>query len=709
MEMTAAMKAPWIDDRMRDAGGGVWRKIHLDYNNGPEVSNVAGDWDPEQFAATLKAARVDAIVVFAKDFHGYCYYPSELGPVQPNLAVPDLIGEQVKACRDAGIRIRIYYSLSWDEGLAEEHADWLVVKRDRSTYMPAFDDRPFWTAMCITEPGLLEIVERHTTEILSAYEVDGIWYDMASPIAGECYCWRCLRDLRAAGLDPFDARVQLQHKHELFNDLQKRLIKHVRSVRPEARTEFNTQAVVGLGERAEYVENIDIEVLPTGGWGYDYLPIHARYARTHGVSVFGQTGKFAKSWGDYGGLKHPAQLRIELAGILALGIGCAIGDEAPPGMRLDAAVYETVGELYSEVERVQPYLEGAAAVTEAAIVVGGSPLTHLTRLRSSFPSELGDSVTGLARLLIEQHVQFDVVETAADFERYRLVLVPDELEVDAALAERLKAYMRDGGAVIASHRSLRVDGGEELWPEELRDALRGASPYELPYVRVAGELLGSQTRYRDYDFALYEGADRWLVDEGSGAVVHARLTEPEFEHTPTRAQHPPAAKPTDYAAVVEVGRLGAAAFPLGASFHRHGYWVYRELFARLLERLLPERLVRTSAPLSSEVTLTHQRAGEGRGERWMVHIVNHSQSRIFDVAAEPARTVGGRDRQRVSYMDDPIPLRDTRVMLTVPSRIARAYDAASGAELELQQDGDGWSATVPETVTGSIVVFEAPA
>src|SRR5215212_5104660 len=510
--MTAALRAPWIDDRMRNAGGGVWRKIHLDFNNGPEASDVGADFDPQEFVATLQAARVDAIIVFSKDYYGYCYYPSELGPVQPNLAVPDLLGQQVKACRDAGIKIGVYYSVAWDEGLAEEHPEWLSVKPDRTTYQVPFGERPYWTALCINHPGLIEIVERHTTEIVSAHEVDGMWYDMASPIGGHCYCWRCLRSMREAGLDPFDPRAQRRHKHELFNALQRRLRDLIHSLRPEASIEFNQQVVLGLGDRIELVDNIDIESLPTGGWGYDYLPIHARYARTHGVSVFGQTGKFAKSWGDYGGLKHPTQLRTELAGILALGIGCAIGDEAPPGMRLDAAVYETVGELYSEVERVQPYLEGAAAVTEAAIVVGGSPLTHLTRLRSSFPSELGDSVTGLARLLIEQHVQFDVVETAADFERYRLVLVPDELEVDAALAERLKAYMRDGGAVIASHRSLRVDGGEELWPEELRDALRGASPYELPYVRVAGELLGSQTRYRDYDFALYEGADRWLVD-----------------------------------------------------------------------------------------------------------------------------------------------------------------------------------------------------
>jgi len=675
-------------------GDRPWRKIHLDFNFGKASPGVGSDFDADEFVATLERSRVNAIVVFAKSYYGYCYYPSELGPVLPGMAVPDLLGENVKACRRAGVKPYVYYTINWDELLAEEHPEWLVVKRDRTTYQVAFDERPLWTALCINHPGLIDIVKQHTREVVGAYDIEGMWYDMSSPIRGECYCWRCRKDLQEAGLDPFDLSVQRHHKKRLFTQLQRDLREVIESTRPGTLLDFNGQVVLGLRERVELglVDNLDIEALPTGGWGYDYFPIHARYARTFGVSFYGQTAKFAKSWGDFGGLKHPTQLRTELAGIVAQGARCAIGDEPLPGGRLEPAIYRTVGKVYAEIERLEPYLEGAVPVTEAAIVVDGLPQMHLDTGRKNWPTELGECVAGTAQLLMEQHVQFDVVDAPADFERYRLVVIPDAVQVGNALAERLNAYLEDGGAVLASHHALRRDGGEELWPAALKDAFRGASPFELPYVLIAGPVLGSDTDYGDFNFVLYDGADRWEVGEDSGVIVHARLNEPEPVLPENTDQYSPPGHLTDYAAVVEAGRLGAASFPLSTSFYRHGYWIYRELFTRLLGRLLPEPLIRTNAPMSAEVTLTHQQAGDDHGERWLVHIVNYS----------PLRS----GQHRYEHFEDPIPLRDTQIALAVDASITRAYLADSGLELDVQRAGDAWQVTVPETVCGSIVVFE---
>jgi hypothetical protein len=61
--------------------------------------------------------------------------------VHPGLSF-DLLGAQVKACRQRKIAVYAYYCTTWDNYLAEHHADWLVVKRDRTNYCRNSTRRP---------------------------------------------------------------------------------------------------------------------------------------------------------------------------------------------------------------------------------------------------------------------------------------------------------------------------------------------------------------------------------------------------------------------------------------------------------------------------------------------------------------------------------------------------------------------------------------
>jgi hypothetical protein len=624
----ADKRSPWVDDRLRALPDRPWRKIHMDFNNTGDVGGIGADFDPEEFAQTLKHAHVDSIVLMSKDIYGYSYYPTEVGTPHPGL-VCDLFGGQVEVCRSAGIKAYAYTPVSWDELSADAHPEWLALKRDRSSWLPAIGEAPLWTALCISHPALIDLVRRNTTEVLERYKVDGMWFDMPFPIGARCYCARCLAFFRDEGLDPGDGTVQRRHKQQLFIDLLRQLTTHARSVRADVHVEYNQQANLGLRERLPHLDNVDIEALPTGGWGYEYFPIHARYVRTLGVSYFGMTGKFNRAWGDYGGLKHPTQLRTELATIVAHGARCDIGDEGLPGGRLSPAVYDTIGEAYEEVERLEPYLDRAVPATEAAILVDGEPPAHFIDLiltETEFPSVHGSGVGGMAKLLTESQVQFDICDTRTEFERYRLVVLPDAMEVGASLASRLNEYLSRGGAVIASHRAVRTAEGDDLWPEALRGAYRGAAPYPYPYIRLEREAFDDLARYAEFDFTLYNESDRWELAAGRADVL-ATLTEPMVSRPANSWQYPPPGQPTQYAAVVQAGRLAAFAFPLAITYYEHGYWLYRKIFTHILDRLLPRPLVTTTAPQSAEVTVTHQAASSEHGARWIVHVVNHSPLR----------------------------------------------------------------------------------
>ncbi|MBI4873233.1 MAG: beta-galactosidase trimerization domain-containing protein [Acidobacteria bacterium] len=673
----------WIDPALAALPSRPWRKVHLDFHNSEYMPRIGEKFDAGEFGDRLAAARVDSIVVFAKDMHGYFYYPSKYGPVHPGLKF-DLLGAQVEACRQRKIAVYAYYCTTWDNYLAEQHPEWLVIKRDRTNYLPKFDATPGWTALCLSYEPFVQLMLDHAREFVSRYPLDGAWFDMPVPINRECFCRECLRQLRAHGLDPSSRAVQCEHKHALHKAFLDKMRKTVTAARPGCQLDYNGQAVYGLGERVRYMDNIDLEALPSGAaWGYYYFPLVTRYARSFGVTTYGMTGRFKATWADFGGLKLPAQLETEVASIVANAARCDIGDQMPADGRLDPAVYHVIGKAYGRIQALEPYLDQAAPVSEAALIVSGLPLEG--------PNT--SAHLGWVKLLMECRVQFDVVEPDAAWERYGLVILPDETPIDAKTASRLHAFVAQGGAVLASHLGGLLSGGERSWLERYGLTWAGKSPFQPAYMVPKENFTGD---IPEYEYALYQGASQWRA--APPAAVVAQLGEPLFQRGPqhyTSHRQTPFDHETQYAAIARSGRVALFGFPLGTSYFEEGYWVYRAALKHVLKQLLPAPLVESDAPVSTEIEVTRQaaRAGVRRQERYLVHIVNWSANR-------------GAPRHPVFY-EEPIPLTGIRVRLNVPLTNATVTAAVSGSRLAAKLDSGGVEVVVPRIPVHEVLCFEA--
>lgn len=671
----------WIDPRLHALPRRPWRKIHLDFHNSTHVPKIGGAFSAEEWSDRLLAGNVDSIVVFAKDMHGLFYYPSRFGPVHPGLSF-DLLGEQVKACRARGIAVYAYYCTTWDHHLAAKHPAWRVIRRDGSDYMPKPGQTPGWTALCMAHEAYLKLMDDHTREFVGKYELDGAWFDMAEPISHECHCPECKRQILAGGKDPNDPEAQRAHKNRLFLDWKRRIREVVRTARPGCQTDFNDIGLACVGERAELLDNIDIEALPTGGWGYFYAPTQIRYQRTFGIPVYGMTGRFVSSWADFGGLKLPQQLDVELASIVANAARCDVGDQMPPNGRLDPAVYHVIGKSFGRIKDLEPYLEGAAPVTEAAMLI---PAVPFDRLRD-------ESLYGVTKLMLEANLQFDVVEPGQPWERYGLVVLPEACRPDAATVARLHAYLAKGGAVLVIHDAGLVAGGSASWLDRYGLTYAGASPFKPAYLVPQAEFTGD---IPVYEYALYDGAAQWKA--GPPAVSYAALGEPLFQRCGkqfTSHRQTPFDHVTEYSAVARSGRIGLMAFPVGASYYRSGYWIYRAAFGQVLKGILPARLIGTDAPLSTEITVTHQAADAAarRPERYLIHLVNWSANR----KAPPHPEVH----------ESPVPLRDVRVRLNLPLAVKAARAVTAGEKLRVRAVRDGVEVVVPRVPVHEIVALE---
>ena len=683
----------WFSESLLSRAVVPTRKIHLDFHNSRHIESVGHGFDRDRFIETLRMAHVDAIVVFAKDMHGYFYYPSAFGPVHPGLQGRDLLGAQVAACRDAGIKVFAYYCTTWDNHLAELHPEWLSLKRDRTSYLPKFDETPGWTALCMSNRDFVDLMLAHTREILERYDVDGLWFDM--PLTNhdqECYCRNCVAALRDAGLDIFDREAQGARTQELLLEWMRASSELASGMRPGIVVDQNQQTRLGLAERAEFLSNVDIEALPTAHWGYPYYPLMARYVRALEIQFTGLTGRFQTEWADFGGLKSKNQLRLEVASIVALGGAVSIGDQPPPTAVLDRGVYDTIGAAYGYLAEVEQYLSGAVPLSEAALLVSGPVVTDFARLESQVDPEVREGALGMARLLIEHRVQFDVVEIGTvDLDRYGVLFLPDGLPLSERAIASIEGYLERGGRIVHA-ASPATSLSSMPWIRNLDIDGVAPSPFAPAYAILTPH---AHSQHAEFEFALYDGAARWRRASEVDATVIATLGEPQFQRSADRYTshgHSPVHANTDYIAVAADSEVGAFAFPLGTSYQRHGYWIYSELFGQVLRRVLEAPLVESDAPPSLELSLTYQPSRIDRPARLIVHAVNF--------------TAASRRADHLEYFDHVAPIHEARIRLRLGIRCRGVHTARSGHELSFSTRAGVTEFTVPVVDQSELIVVE---
>ena len=658
------------------------RTIHLDFHTGPDVPDVGHDFDPERFADRFARAHVDSVTVFAKCHHGMLYYDTDRPERHPGLPRDlNLLEQQVEALHARGIRAPIYLSVQCDEWAADQHPDWVAM--DGMSQIKWGNDRfeAGWQILDMSSPYQDFLVDQVQEVIDRFAPLDGLFLDM---------CWDqpstsqwAISGMQAEGLDPESSEHRDRYAREVSHRYMERFQKLVEPhLDPEVASGvwFNSRPKTALAEEKDFLRHVEIEALPSGGWGYSFFPYTARFVRPLGKPTLSHTGRFHKSWGDNGGLKPAAALKYETSQIIAQGMTAGVGDLLPPAGDPSPAVYDLIGDAYAHIEACEPFVEGTSVVTEAALVIDPS---------------LGDSPgpagIGALRVLQQSRVQFDIVGPDADLDAYALVVIPETTPIVGALATVLTARAAAGRAVLISRGAETVDPEESLEP--LGVVLGDPLPYSTVFLRAEPELGAAE----GYDHAVYRrGREARLVGEGR---ILARLVAPYFErswdrfsgHSYTAASDEVLASP----GIVQVGSVIVTTLPLLESVATDAAPVFREVLRACLARLLPEPLVRAAGPVHLEATLV---ASE---ERSVLHLISFLASRAAElVGVQKARHSG------LDIVEDPFPLVDVEIAVRVDRPVAAVHLEPGGTPLEFTQQGSYVTTRVTSTEGHAMVVID---
>ena len=653
-----------------------FRQVHLDFHTGPAIPDVGRDFDARAFARTMKRANVTSVTVFAKCHHGHLYYNTKRPERHPGLRKRlDLLRQQVDALHAEGIRAPIYISVQCDEYAADTHPEWIARKHDGSIVgrqnLNWFS--PGWQILDMSGP-YQEYLAEQTQEVLRKFgPVDGIFFDM---------CWDqpscskyAIAAMCEAGLNPESEQDRATHAHRVAIAYMDRFYRMVKAASRDASVYFNSRSHFNLPEEARYQSQLEIEALPTGGWGYMFFPRVVRFSRQFGKPYLGMTARFHKSWADFGGLKPYAALEYETSQMMAHGARCSIGDQLHPRGVPDRAAYELIGKVYARVAEREPWLKDARPVTEIGVFRAPAPAVKAI--------EATGTDEGAARLLMHLHHQFDVLHSGSDLAGYRLLILPDCIAVDTALAKRLRAFLARGGRLLATGTSGLSPCATQVLLPELGVATRGTSPYTVTYLRVGKELADD---IPPTDHVMYERGVRVLP--ARGAKVLARVVEPYFErtwdHFCSHRQTPPD-RLTRYAAAVERGGAIFIAYPIFAAYANHGNYPYRLLVRNAIRRLLPDPLLEVGAPTSTEATVMRQKG------RTIVHLLQYCPER---------RAIN------LDVIEDIVPIFDVPLSLRLDRRPRCAYLAPGEDPVPFEYKSGRANLILPEVRGHAMLVFE---
>lgn len=671
-----------------------FRQVHLDFHTSGAIAGIGERFDKRAFQEMLTRAEVNSITLFATCHHGWSYYDTQVGKRHPGLSF-DLLRAQFDACKEIGINAPIYLTAGVHNMIAEEQPGWRIINPDGSLGGWAKSPlEPGFKMLSFHSPYLDYLCEQICEVVTLFPKADGIFLDIISQNE-DCSEW-ALRYMQERGLDPLKAADRQQSRHDALMKYYQRSTAAVRSLDPDMPVFHNSGSIpAGCHEILPYFSHLEAESLPTGGWGYDHFPLSAKYLHQLDMDFLGMTGKFHSTWGEFGGTKHPNALRYECCAMLAYGARCSVGDQLHPTGQLDASTYAVIGEAYREVARKEAYVEGARNVADIALLSNAAmdSTTALSNPCREYPSEVG-----AARVLLEAHLLFDVIDTQMDFDRYRMLVLADDICPDAALATKLNSYLASGGKLFLSGASGIGADGTMLFDTgaEVGAASEFTPDYILPIASLQPDFVSSP-------MVMYGRSQRLRPTDGEAlGDVYDPYFNRAWNHFSSHQHTPPRPEPSGFACGSRKGNVLHLAHPVFAIYRSFGQVALRQYIAKSLRLLLAsgERLHLKNFPSTARVTLMHQRPQR----RYVLHLLNATPINRGGEAALHGGNVSASPRS-YEVIEDINPLHNIGIDLQLDEAVRSVRTEPEGTDLPFTSEGGRLRFTLPALGHHQMVVL----
>ena len=632
-----------------------FRQVHLDFHTSPHIERIGAAFEKKHWQETLKNARVNSITCFSKCHHGLTYHPTKVGTMHPHLKF-DLLRAQMDASREIDVKVPVYLSTGLDNVSSGAHPEWREIT-SAGTYSgwAVSPLEPGFHKLCFNTP-YVDFLCRQIEEAAEMFpDADGIFLDIVAQ--SQCCCKWCLEVMAKNGLDAAKESDRIKCS-ELAKDRYMKMTTEACKKRDANMPVFHNDGHITRGrrDRVAYQTHLELESLPTGGWGYDHFPESASYVSHLGLDYLGMTGKFHESWGEFGGFKHPNALRYECAAMNAFGAKCGIGDQLHPEGKLDLSTYAVIAPAYREVEASEPWCRDTVPVFDIGVLSSEAENGR----GAGFSNECD---TGASRLLLEGHQLFSLIDREVDFAKFRLLILPDDIAIDDKLKAKIDAYLARGGKLLLSGASgLKKDGSAMAF--DIGADYSGPSPFRPDYIVPAKPYRAS---FVDTPLVMYTRSHRIKATRGKSL---GDIYDPYFnrtvEHFCSHRHTPNRPEPSGFDCGVRNGNIVHLAHPVFTLYCGYGAVAYQEYVLKVIDDLLSEdKSVTTNLNSTARVTIRRQ----PEQKRQIVHLLYAEKigrgGKLNSVEGGPTGVTS------LAVIEDLTPLRDVRISVRPGAAIAK--------------------------------------
>ena len=669
-----------------------FRQVHLDFHTSPLIPGIGAKFDRRQWQDALKKAHVDSITCFSSCHHGWSYHPTKVGKMHPGLDF-NLLRAQMDACHEINVNVPIYLTGGVNNLAAEIHPEWreITAQGELGGWVSS-PIRPGFRKLCFNTPYLDYLCCMIEEAVRLFPDADGVFIDIISQ--SPCCCNWCMADMAKEGYDPENPDDRARFAKRTLMKYYRRVTAAARSLNPEMPVFHNSGNVtVGNREILPYFSHLELESLPTGGWGYDHYPMSAAYCRKLELDFLGMTGKFHTTWGEFGGFKHPNALRYECAAMLANGSKCSIGDQLHPSGNLDESTYELIGKAYEEVERKEPWCRHVRSAADVAIL--SNTAFHPDPSCAGTASPPGE--TGASRLLLESHIHFDLLDREMSFDPYRVLVLADDIRISPELGKRLGAFLARGGKLILSGSSV-LKADEDVPAFDLPMEYAGINPLFPDYVKAAPAVAPDFVKT---PFVMYRPSHRIKV---KGGVSLGEIYDPYFNRTYAHFsshQHTPyKPEPSGFDAGIMTGGILYFAHPVFGLYAGYGNVALKQYVAHAIMAFAGEDLsVHTNLPSQGRMTLMKQE----EERRYILHLLYVN---TINRGSRMEMSGGNvRNTSTIEVIEELNPAENVIASVKLPETVRKITLEPQGAELPVRLKDGRYEVRLDRLVCHQMLVF----